>query len=226
MNLLLIDDEITLLNPRKKFLMDKGCFVDIAQNELQAISLLSENIYHCILLDVLLEETNGYDLCLRIKELSEAPIVFLSNLSDEESQKQGFLSGGDDYIEKQCSFDLFWLKLQKRIEVHTKDDQSAILNYDPLIINIKNRKVMLQKQIITLTNLEFDILVLLASSPEKIFSIDEVYTQIWGMDTLNQMQTVQVHISRLRCKLEKAFPRHCFLQTTWRKGYCFVPISS
>lgn len=225
MNLLLIDDEIALVNPRKIFLMNQGCSVDVAQNDQEAISYLTSNHYNCILLDVLLENTSGYDLCQEIKEISDAPIIFLSNLSDEESQKQGFRSGGDDYIDKQCSFDLFWLKVQKRVAVHSKDDLQAILNFDPLIINIKTRKVILQKQLITLTNLEFDILVLLASSPEKIFSIDEVYTQIWGMETLNQMQTVQVHISRLRNKLEKAFPRHCFLQTTWRKGYCFVPIT-
>lgn len=225
MKLLLIDDDKEFLSVRKAFLSTKGCLVDTAETAEKAIVLISANQYDCIVLDVLLEEISGFTLCTQIKKISEAPVIFLSNLSDEASQTQGFLSGGDDYIHKLCGLNLFWLKLRKRVELYKKEDSSSIMNFSPLVIDLKKRKVTLNGIEITLTNAEFDILSLIASAPNRLWTLTEIYTEVWGQDALDHIQTVQVHISRLRGKIEKAFPYHYFIETVWGKGYQFVPIS-
>lgn len=226
MKLLLIDDEEFLLEIRRTFLCNKGCVVDTARTASEAISKISASKYDGIVLDVLLEETSGFELCRQIKQLTNAPVIFLSNLSDEENQINGFLAGGDDYVHKLCSLDLFWLKVQKRVELHKADHNSTVLHFDPLVIDLKQRQVFLDHVALHLTNTEFDILVLLASDLNKVWSPSEVYYQVFGQDSLNQIHSIQVHVSRLRIKMEKAFSGHCFLETMWGKGYRFVPISS
>lgn len=217
-----MDDERCVLTERGNFLLDKGCLVHFAATAEKAIELAGMHYYDCILLDVMLGETNGFSLCTRIQELNEAPIIFLSSLAGDESQLEGFLSGGADYITKNTSLSLFWAKIETRIRLSLSGKH--ILAYPPLSIDLTSRRVFMKEQKIVMTSLEFDVLALIAAKPRVIFSVDDIYRQVWDADPRYQGQTVQAHLSRLRRKLDKAFPSHYFIETVWGKGYQFIPV--
>lgn len=221
--ILLIDDEKDVLLSNQKFLTEKGMHVHIAQNALEAIKLLRKNKYDCIILDVLLEETSGFELCKTIKRITDSPVIFFSNLAEEEYQMKGFLSGGDDYIAKKWSHELFWLRLKARLNNYQKASSTKLLEYPPLSIDLIKRVVILKGEKLIMTASEFDILVLLAENPGKVFSLSDIFKEIWHQNDLKQPQTVQVHVSRMRHKLEAVAPNCHFIETVWGKGYKFNP---
>lgn len=220
-HILMVDDERLTLQLRSNFLKKKGCTVDSVTTAEEAIELVSASTYDCILLDVMLVESSGFALCKKLQALTNTPIIFLSSLTDEESQLEGFVSGGTDYITKCAGLPLFWAKIETRIKLSGTETQ--YINYAPLTINLSARKAYISDNDILLTSLEFDILVLLARKPERVFSLSEIYIEVWGTEQWDQGQTVQVHVSHMRRKLEKAFPRHYFIETVWGKGYQFIP---
>ncbi|MEG0542395.1 MAG: response regulator transcription factor [Angelakisella sp.] len=222
--ILLIDDEPDILKTRMAFLISKGNRVTTAQTAADALLCASKEDYDCIVLDVVLSETTGFCLCDELKDISHAPIVFLSSLTDVESQMQGFSKGGADYITKDCDLELFWAKIKTRIQIDQKSGGDTTLSSPPLLVDLKRRTVTLDSQEITLTTIEFDILALIASKPNYIWSVEEIYMQVWGDLPVYLGQTLQTHMSRLRRKLEKAFPRHYFIETVWGKGYQFTPM--
>lgn len=223
--LLLVDDELSILHTRKAFLEKQCNIVDAVQTATDALSLVRQHSYDGILLDVMLVETTGFSLCEDIKRLTDTPIIFLSSLTDSETQIKGFSSGGVDYITKDCSLDLFWIKVRTRLIIDKKRVEETTLSFPPLILNLKNRELTLDGKQINLTNTEFDILSLMCSKPYEVLGISDFYHHIWGY-TADDGHGIQVHMSRLRRKLEKAFPTHYFLETVWGKGYQFIPMTN
>lgn len=222
--ILLVDDEIGILRARKSYLEDLGNIVDISQTAEDALKLIRTHTYDGILLDVMLAETSGFILCENIKSMTNTPIIFLSSLTDTETQIKGFLSGGVDYITKDCSLDLFWTKVLTRLQIDKKREEDNIFFFPPLILNLKNRRVKLDKKDINLTNTEFDMLSLMCTRPYEVWNINDFYYRIWGYTSEESAHGIQVHMSRLRRKLEKELPSHCFIETVWGKGYRFIPM--
>lgn len=220
--ILMVDDERPILKARAGFLMEKGCVVHCVTTAEEAIGMVKITAYDCILLDVMLGEGNGFFLCKSIAKLCDTPIIFLSSLTDNESQLEGFHSGAIDYISKEVSLQLFWTKIETRIRISLMGKHT--LAYPPLMIDLTARRINLNDVEILVTSLEFDILAFIASKPREVFSVDDIYRDVWGADPQSQGQTVQVHLSRMRRKLEKAYPRHYFIETVWGKGYQFIPM--
>ena len=218
---MLIDDEAELLRITGDFLNAKGFCAESAQTTVQALAALERREFDCIVLDVMLEEENGFELCRRIRALTQTPIIFLSNLSEEEYQKKGFLSGGDDYVSKPCNLEILDLRIGARVKNRSAGGVKR-LDFPPLTIDLLQRTVTVNQTPVTLTTTEFDILVLLASNEGKIFSIADIFRRIWKQEDLNQAQTVQMHMSRLRRKLESAYDKHYYIETVWKKGYQFL----
>lgn len=220
--ILMIDDEHSFLKAKASFLMDRDCIVHCVTTANEAIGMVKTTTYDCILLDVMLNEINGFSLCPQLQKFTDAPIIFLSALADDTNQLEGFLAGGTDYITKDTSSSLFWAKIETRIRLSRMGQQ--ILTYSPLIIDLTTRRVYLQEKKLDITSIEFDILALMATKPRVLFTVSEIYIGVWGSDPQFQGQTVQVHLSRMRRKLEKAFPRHNYIETVWGKGYQFMPM--
>lgn len=219
--ILMVDDEQPVLQVRAGFLMEKGCVVHCVTTAAEAVGMVKVTRYDCILLDVMLKECSGFSACAQLRRLTDTPVIFLSSLTDDDSQLEGFLSGGVDYITKDAGLPLFWAKIETRIQLSRMGKRT--LSYPPLMIDLAGRRVQMDGLEIPMTSLEFDVLALMASKPRVIFSVSEIYREVWGVDMLEQGQTVQVHLSHMRRKLEKAFPRHCFIETVWGEGYQFIP---
>lgn len=219
--ILLVDDKPEDLALYSKLLREHGCIVENAQNGAEAIHLAASARVDCVLLDVMLPGEEGFSVCSRLREQTDAPVIFLSCLTDAQKQLQGFTAGGIDYITKDTPADLFWAKMETRIRLARSDQQQ--LSFAPLLLDLSSRRVLLEEQELILTPTEFDLLWLLANHAFRVYTPEEIYRSVWGDRTWDGGKTVQLHMSRLRRKLEKAYPTHYFLETVWGQGYRFVP---
>lgn len=220
-HILIIDDEPEQLLAHKIFLQTKECQVDFAGDLSHTFSLLQKNSYNLILLDVNMPEMSGFDLCAKLISLTSVPIIFLSGLSEEENQLAGFTAGGTDYIFKNTSLELFWAKIQARLQ-NTKETVS-MRTFPPLTLDLMRQRAYINDQNLFLTQTEFSLLALLSSQPGKIWSIENLYRELWTSNGTVNTTLVQMPLSRMRNKIKEAFPQHEFIETVWGKGYQFIP---
>ena len=219
--LLMVDDEPALLAPHRIFLEQRGCAVAIASTPGEAVLFLSRHTCDLLFLDVKMPEISGFDLCAQLRLLTKAPIVFLSSLSQDADQLQGFSAGASDYIPKDCPLELFWARVNARLS--QAELSRATRAFPPLTLDLHHQQAFINDLNLHLTQTEFLLLSLLSSRPRTIWTIDTIYRELWGDSGPVNPTAVQVHLSRMRCKMEDAFPQHEFIETVWRKGYQFVP---
>lgn len=223
-SILLVDDEEEQRLHWSAVLKEHGCTVQTAETSERALQFAGQGQFDCIVLDVRLGTQSGFDLCSRLIAQSGAPVVFLSSLDDGESQAQGFLSGGIDYITKNASDTLFWLKIEARIKMAQAG--RAELCDGSLRLDLKSRKAYLLKQEVALTAVEFDLLFFLVQNAGVVFTPARIYEVIWGTRQWDGGQGVQMHLSMLGRKLTSIYPGHNFIETVWGEGYHYVPMSS
>ena len=204
-------------------LRSHGCIVDIAKNGEDAYRLAEEASYDCVLMDVKMPGEDGFSVCERLRKRINAPVIFLSCLTESEKQIEGFAAGGIDYITKDTSAELFWIKVETRMRLEVSG--RTRLCYGPLLLDLSKHKALMNEKELLLTPIEFDILQQLSGQSEHIFTPEEIFDKIWGEQPWDGGQMVQTHMSRLRRKLEKAWGDHHFIETVWGKGYRFVPVN-
>ena len=164
---------------------------------------------------------DGFSICEKLHKLVQAPVIFLSSLTEADRQVDGFAAGGIDYITKDTPAELFWAKVETRIKLAMSDRTQV--RYGPLLLDLTKRRVMLNEEELLLTPIEFDILWCLSEHTGGILSLEEIFNRIWGSQHWVDEQMVQIHMSRLRRKLEKAWGEHHFIEAVWGQGYRFVP---
>lgn len=223
--LLFVDDDKNILKINRSYFENKGFIVYTAETFKQAIDCLEKNSIDCAILDILLAGEDGFLLCEKIRKELTLPIIFLTSLSQKDFLYRGFSVGGDDYITK--PYDIVELEMRiiaslNRSRTATAPKQRQLV-FPPLTIDVHACMVFINNKVVALTTSEFDILLLLASSPNNVFSAEYIYRNVWRMPDLNNTSTVQVHIARLRRKLIEACPERSFLGTVWKKGYKFIP---
>lgn len=219
-SVLLVDDEEEHRLHFSGVLTEHGCRVLTAHSGEAALLCAGQGEFDCVVLDVKLGEENGFDFCAALTGQTGAPVVFLSSLDDSGSQTQGFLSGGIDYITKDASDGLFWLKIEARIKMARA--AKAELYDGWLRLDLKRRKAFLLSLEVSVTAVEFDLLCLLMQNPDTIFTPVRLYEAIWGGRQWDGGQGVQLHLSMLRRKLDGICAQHSFIETVWGKGYRFV----
>ena len=217
LRILSVDDDEAVLAINLSYLEGHGYEVYTAKTAREARVLLSRISFDCILLDILLDDMDGFLFCREIKEQYSIPIICLTNLGEEEHLLKGFASGADDYMAKPYRLS----ELEARIQARTKQNLQ-ILHYPPLAINLEQHFVTIFDKPVPLTDSEFSILKFLALHPNQPFSQQELYERIWKLPFLKKNHTVQVHIVQLRKKLENAYPEHSYIQTKWGDGYFFA----
>lgn len=220
--ILLVDDDPDDRAVWADILRSHGCMVQLADNGEDALRLAADGFCDCVLLDVMIPGEDGFSICERFRKLMDIPVIFLSCLTESDKQVEGFAAGGIDYITKDTPAELFWAKVETRIRLAMSERTQ--LHYGPLLLDLARRRVLIDEKELFLTPIEFDILCRLSENTGHIFTPEEIYGMIWGNRPWDGGQLVQMHMSRLRRKLEKAWEGHHFIETVWGQGYRFVPV--
>lgn len=220
--ILLVDDEPADRMIWADILRRHGCMVELAANGEEALKLAADIPCDCVLLDVMLSDVNGISLCEKLRKQTQVPVIFLSCLTDADRQVEGFAAGATDYITKDTPAELFWAKVEARMKQTASE--RTVLHYGSLLLDLTNRKVVIDGKELMLTPIEFSLLRSLSERPEHVFSPEEIFDLVWYGQTWDGGQTVQIHMSHLRRKLEKAYKEHQFIETVWGQGYRFVPV--
>ncbi|GIO28164.1 response regulator transcription factor [Ornithinibacillus bavariensis] len=217
---LVVDDDKSIVELLQDFLENDGFDVKTAYRATQALDVLKREMIQCIVLDIMMPEQNGFDLCRQIREESDVPILFLSARSDDVDKIRGFALGGDDYIVKTASPAEIVARVKAVLRRSSSQDfNRRILNYGRLTIDISMREVFIEGKSISLTPKEYDLLQLFAKHPKFVFSYEQLLDKFW--EGVGDKHTVRVHISRLREKIE-ADPNHpVFIVNEWGIGYRF-----
>lgn len=220
--ILLVDDDPADRAVWADILRSHGCMVQLADSGEDALRLAADGLCDCVLLDVMIPGEDGFSICERFHKLMDIPIIFLSCLTEPEKQVEGFAAGGIDYITKDTPAELFWAKVETRIRLAMSERTQ--LRYGPLLLDLAGRRVLIGERELSLTPIEFDILCRLSENAGRIFTPKEIYGMIWGGQPWDGGQLVQMHMSRLRRKLEKTWEEHHFIESVWGQGYRFVPV--
>lgn len=222
MKVLIVDDELLLIKSLKYSLEQDNYEVESTAESDDALKKISTTEYDIIILDLILPNTDGLEVCQRIREISSVPIVILTANNEDMNKILGLEYGADDYITK--PFNILELKarikaiLRRTRGVHKSNEQTLVV--DDFVINALGRKVSLHNKEINLTAKEFDLLLLLATNAGKVFSREELLEIIWGYEYFGDLRTVDVHVRRLREKIEKD-KTYEYILTKWGVGYYF-----
>lgn len=214
--LLAVDDEPDILRTNRRYLEARGYQVDTAVCAADALKRLGRQGYDCILLDVLLPDMNGYKLCEAVRSLTSAPILLLSCMDDEADKIKGLMAGGDDYITKPYS--LKELAARVYAQIRRNSMKGFVIDHQNQLLQIDNR-------IIPLAQKEFELFLFLLGNSGRILSAAELYQEVWRTGKADAANTVAVHITRLRHKLEETESVIGRIETVRGEGYRFLPRS-
>ncbi len=219
---LVVDDEKTIVKGIKFSLEQDDITVDCAYDGQEALDMARAKEYDIILLDVMLPIMSGFEVCQQIREFSSVPIIMLTAKGDDMDKILGLEYGADDYITKPFNI----LEVKARIKAIMRrtnkgSENNGVMVYGDLKLNEQYRRVFVGNKEINVTSREYELLELLASNPGKVYSREELLTTIWGDDYPGDARTVDVHIRRLREKLESKPSDPRYVRTKWGSGYYF-----
>ena len=199
--------------------------VDCAYDGEEALQMAKENDYDIILLDVMLPKLTGFEVCQQLREFSSVPVVMLTAKGDDMDKILGLEYGADDYITK--PFNILEVKARiKAIMRRTKKrlpekESRRVVNKGEFHLDCESRRLNIAGREINLTAKEFDLLELMALNPNKVYSRDHLLNAVWGYDYPGDVRTVDVHIRRLREKIEQKPSEPKYVHTKWGVGYYF-----
>ena len=212
--ILVVDDEKLIVKGIRFSLEQEGMEVDCAYDGEEALECARKCEYDLVLLDVMLPKIDGFEVCQQIREFSDMPIVMLTAKSEDMDKILGLEYGADDYITKPFNI----LEVKARIK---EPAGSPVLIKGNMKIDCESRRVFIGEREINLTAKEFDVLELLATNPNKVYSRENLLNLVWGYDYPGDARTVDVHIRRLREKIELNPSEPKFVHTKWGVGYYF-----
>ena len=223
--ILLVDDEPTMLKGLKYSLEQDGYEVLTAQDGEEALSVFSENDVDLVLLDVMLPKMDGIQVCQRIREQSNVPIIMLTAKGEDMDKILGLEYGADDYMTK--PFNVLEVKARiksifRRTTQPVRVEEKKTIRVHDMEVNLVNRSVTLGGKDIRLTAKEFDLLQLFIQNRGKVFSREAMLETVWKYDYMGDARTVDVHIRRLREKIERVPSQPEFIFTKWGVGYYFT----
>ena len=220
--ILVVDDEKLLVKGMKFNLENEGYQVECAYDGVSAVELARDGRFDLIILDVMMPEVDGLEACMRIREFSNVPIIMLTAKSEDADKLMGFESGADDYLTK--PFNILELKARVRALLRRsglRQDKGAVLTVGGITLNTAERVAVRNGETVDLTAKEYDLIELLMRNPRRVYSRENLMNVVWGYTYAGDYRTVDVHIRRLREKLEEnpAEPDH--IMTKWGVGYYF-----
>lgn len=222
---LVVDDEKLIVKGVRFSLEQDGMDVDCAYDGEEALLMAKENKYDMILLDVMLPKLTGFEVCQQIREFSNVPIVMLTAKGDDMDKILGLEYGADDYVTKPFNI----LEVKARIKAiirrtspkNKNEDQAKVIESGDMKLDCEGRRVYISGREINLTAKEFEVLELLMLNPNKVYGRESLLKLVWGEDYPGDVRTVDVHIRRLREKIEKNPSEPRYVHTKWGVGYYF-----
>jgi DNA-binding response OmpR family regulator len=225
--ILIIEDEQVIAEVEKDYLEANGYAVEIAASGDVGLHMALHGDYDLILLDLMLPKTDGFEICRQVRKVKNIPILMVSAKKEDIDKIRGLGLGADDYVIKPFSLG----ELVARVKAH-------LARYDRLIAdnrtNIKDeirirgiqvdklsRKVFVNEAEVSFTSKEYDLLLFMLMNPNRVFSKDDLFEKIWGLDSFGDFATVTVHISKLREKIEADPSKPQYIETIWGVGYRF-----
>lgn len=223
---LVVDDEKLIVKGLRFSLEQDGMEVDCAYDGEEALNAAAGKKYDVILLDVMLPKFTGFEVCQQIREYSDVPIIMLTAKGDDMDKILGLEYGADDYITK--PFNILEVKARIRAIMRrsSKKEEKTIENpsihtFGSMKIDVDSRRVFIDNKEVNLTVKEFDLLELLMNNPNKVYSREKLLNDVWGYEYLGDVRTVDVHVRRLREKIEETPSDPKYIHTKWGVGYYF-----
>ena len=225
MKILVVDDEALLVKGIRFNLKNEGYDVITGSNGLEAVSLAQDPDVGLILLDVMMPQMDGLTACAKIREFSDVPIILLTAKTDDMDKLIGFDHGADDYITK--PFNILELKariralLRRSSHGQPRQEQENMLTIGPISLDLDARNAYKSGVMADLTAKEFDVIEFLMRNPNRVYSREALLDTIWAYEYRSDIRTVDVHIRRLREKLEENPAEPQYIMTKWGVGYYF-----
>ena len=224
MKILVVDDEKLLVKGIKFNLENEGYQVECAYDGAAAVELTRDGGFDLIILDLMMPEMDGLEACMRIREFSNVPIIMLTARSEDTDKIIGFESGADDYITK--PFNILELKARIRAMLRragggAQGKPSTLITVGGITLDTEQRVAIRDGESVDLTAKEYDLIELLMKNPRRVYSRENLMNVVWGYSYAGDYRTVDVHIRRLREKLERNSAEPEYILTKWGVGYYF-----
>ena len=221
----MVDDEKLIVKGIRFSLEQDGMEVDCAYDGEEAFNLAKENAYDMILLDIMLPKMDGFQVCQAIREFSDVPIIMLTAKGDDMDKILGLEYGADDYITK--PFNILEVKarikaiMRRTSPVKPKAQDASVIEKGDLKLDCESRRLFILGNEINLTAREFELLELMVKNENKVYSRENLLTMVWGQDYPGDVRTVDVHVRRLREKIETNPSEPKYVHTKWGVGYYY-----
>lgn len=222
---LVVDDEKLIVKGIRFSLEQDGMEVDCAYDGEEALNMAKEKAYDMILLDIMLPKMDGFEVCQAIREFSDMPIVMLTAKGDDMDKILGLEYGADDYITK--PFNILEVKarikaIMRRTTGGKKEVNASVIEKGDLKLDCDSRRLFILGKEINLTTREFELLELLVKNENKVYSREKLLEIVWGKDNPGDVRTVDVHVRRLREKIEANPSEPKYVHTKWGVGYYYI----
>lgn len=224
--ILIIEDEVAIAELEKDYLELSGFDVDIENNGEEGLQLALQQEYNLVVLDLMLPGMDGFEICKKIREVKNIPILMVSAKKDDIDKIRGLGLGADDYMTKPFSPS----ELVARVKAHLARyerligsgvKENTIIEIRGIKIDKTARRVYIHNEEKVFTTKEFDLLTFLAENPNHVYTKEELFKEIWDMESIGDIATVTVHIKKIREKIEKNTSKPQYIETIWGVGYRF-----
>ncbi len=224
--ILIIEDEKSIAELERDYLEINGFETEIVLTGDVGLQMAISHDYDLILLDVMLPNVDGFEICKKIRSIKDVPIILVTAKKEEIDKVRGLGLGADDYLVKPFSPN----EMVARVKAHLSRYERLMLKQKPdtseiyirgLVIDKSARRVFVNNKEVIFTTKEFDVLTFLATNPNQVFSKDHLFERIWGYDSAGDVSTVTVHIRKIREKIEQEPSNPNYIETVWGAGYRF-----
>ncbi|MED4779362.1 response regulator transcription factor [Brevibacillus choshinensis] len=224
LQVLIVDDEWNMRNLLRIYFSKNGFEVTEAKNGYEAVALSDKQLFDIIILDIMMPDLNGWEVCTKIREKKDTPIIMLTARNETRDKVKGLQIGADDYLVKPFEPEELLARvfaLLRRANTMEPTLEKKVISHYDLAIEPEGRQVLVQGKPVEFTPKEFDLLLLLAEQPGRVYDRDVLLEQIWCYDFLGDIRTVDTHIKNIREKLRRAGLSFKPIQTVWGVGYKF-----
>ncbi len=226
--ILIVEDDQSIAEVEKDYLEIAGYEVMVVATGTEGLQLAMDEAFDLIILDLMLPGVDGFSICKEIRAQKDIPLIMLSARGEDIDKVRGLGLGLDDYMTKPFSPNELVARVKAHVSRYRKlkgadsSDMEKTLKHRGLELNASTRQLFMNGREITLTAKEFELMYLLASAPNKVFTKEEIFEKVWGYESEQNMPTITVHIRKLREKIEKDPSNPEYIRTIWGVGYKFA----